>query len=105
MTDCCLHASNLDLTNWQGQEIGDTTQDLDPGVDENEDSFIQYPTDKIPGVYLESGDAELTGVDTDFDANPTGVKMDTGAYGEAYDAVPQKRNEVYQGNKLAVYGL
>jgi len=40
-------------------------------------------------------------VGRDLDAEPTGVKMDTGAYGsEAYDTVPHD-----QGNKIKVYGL
>ena len=43
-------------------------------------------------------DAELTGVDMEFDAKPTGVEVDTGAYGEAYDTVPQE-----QGNKIEVW--
>ena len=34
MTDRCLHASNLQLTNWQCQEINDTTQVFNPGVEE-----------------------------------------------------------------------
>jgi len=40
MTNCCLHASDLQLTNWQGQENGDITQVLDPGVDEKDDYFV-----------------------------------------------------------------
>ncbi len=51
-------------------------------------------------------DVEVTGVGKDLDAESTGVKVDTGAYGskaygsKAYDAVPQD-----QGNKIKVYGL
>ena len=44
--------------------------------------------------------AELTGVDTEFDAEPTGVQVDTCAYGKAYDTVPKE-----QGNEIQVYGL
>ena len=91
-----MHAKNLQLTNWQGQEIGDITQVLDLDVDENdnyfveypagelprpgvdvpvgdvnENSFVGYPTDKIPEVDIKSGDVKLPGVDTDFDAMPT----------------------------------
>ena len=96
---------------------------LDPGVDEsdervvaypageipgvevivsdiNEDSFVKHPIIEIPGVDVGSGNAKLPGVDTDFDAKPTGVEMDTGTYGEAYDAFPQE-----QGNKVEVDGL
>ena len=106
MTDFCRHANNLQFTNRRSREIGDITQVLDLGVDENdnyfvnyqageipgvdvpvsdvnEDSFVKYPTDKIPGMGVESGDAKLPGVGTDFDANPTGVEMDTGTYSKA----------------------
>ena len=124
MTDRQLHASDLQFTNWQDQEIGEVTQVLDPGVDVsdecvvaypageipevkvtvgdmNEDSSVKHPIIEIPGVDVESGNAKLPGVDTDFDAEPTGVEMDTGAYGgKSYDAVPQE-----QGNKIMVYGL
>ena len=56
-----------------------------PMCDENKDPSVEYPFDKIPGVNIESGDAEPTGVDTDqrtrvdtdLDANPTGVEEDT----------------------------
>ena len=44
--------------------------------------------------------AQLTGVDTDPDAKPTGVEEVACAYGKAYDAIFQK-----QGNKIEVYGL
>ena len=71
-----------------------------PMGDVNENPCAKYSTDKIPGVNVESGNAKLPGVDMDFDAKPTGVEMDTGAYGEAYDAVPQE-----QGNKVKVDGL
>ena len=76
-----------------------------PGVevtvgDKNEDSFVKYPIIKIPGVDAESSNAKLPGMDTDFDAESTGVEMDTGAYGEAYEAVPQE-----QGNTVEVDGL
>ena len=37
--------------------------------DVNEDSFVKYPADKIPGVDVKSGDTELPGVDIDLDAN------------------------------------
>ena len=112
MTDCQLYANHLQVTNWRGQEITDTTQVFNPGVDENDNYFVNYPvdglsgvevpvgdanenpcaeysTDKIPGVNIESGNAKLPGVDTDFDAEPTGVKMDMGEYSKAYDIVPQ----------------
>ena len=54
---------------------------------------------------VKSGDAQLTGVDNEFDAKPTGVELGepecaTDSYGNTYDAVPQE-----QGNKIQVYGL
>ena len=42
----CIGKDNpliLMFTNRYRQEIGDTTQDLDPGVGENEDSFVGNP--------------------------------------------------------------
>ena len=39
MTDCSLHASDLQSSNWHGQEMNDTTQVFDPSVDENEYYF------------------------------------------------------------------
>ena len=87
-----MHARDLQkLTIWQGQEIGNIAQALDPGVDEiskcfvvnpageiagvdvtvgdvSTDSFVKYPIVEIPGVDIEWGDAHLTGVDKDFDA-------------------------------------
>ena len=78
-----------------------------PGVEDtvgdmNEYFFVKYPIVDIPGMGIELGDAQLTGVDKYFDAKPTGVELEvaTGSYGKAYDAVPQE-----QGNKIKVYGL
>ena len=120
-----MHANDLKFTNRQGQEIGEVTQVLDPGVDEseervvaypagevpgvevtvgdiNEDSFVKYPIIKIPGVDIESGDAQLTGVDKDFGPEPTGVELEvaTDSYGKAYAIAPCK-----QRNKIKVYSL
>ena len=69
-----MYASDLQLTNWRGQKIVDTTQDLNPGGGnnegyENEDYLFKHPADEFPGEE-QAGDSELTGVDTDFDANP-----------------------------------
>ena len=110
MTDCCLHASNLQLTNQQGQEIGDITQVLDPGVEEidkcsvlypagelpavdvpvgnvSRNSCVEYPSDKITGVDVSLGEVAFPVVDKDFDAKNTGVEVKTGAYGGTHDAV------------------
>ena len=53
---------------------------------EDNDDVVDHSADEIPGVE-QAGDAEVTRVDVDFDAKPTGVEMDTG-HGEVYDAVP-----------------
>ncbi len=83
--------SILTFTNRHGQGIGDLAQDFEPHADEDGNSFVTHPNDKLPGVGMHSGDAELPGVDTDFDAKPTGVEVDTEAYGDA----PQEQNKVY----------
>jgi hypothetical protein len=83
--------SILTFTNRHGQDIGDPAQDFEPRADEDDDSFVAHPNDELPGVDVQSGDAELPGVDTDFDAEPTGVEVDTEAYGD----VPQEQNKVY----------
>jgi hypothetical protein len=81
----------LIFTNRHGQDIGDLAQDFEPCADEDDNSFVAHPNDELPGVDVHSGDAELPGVDTDFYAKPTGVEVDTEAYGD----VPQEQNEVY----------
>jgi hypothetical protein len=83
--------SILTFTNRHGQDIGDLAQDFEPRVDEDDDSFVAHPNDELPGVDVHLGDAELPGVDTDFDAKPIGVEVDTEAYGD----VPQEQNKVY----------
>ncbi len=60
--------SILTFTNRHGQDIGDLAQDFEPCADEDDNSFVAHPSDKLPGVDVQSGDAELPGVDTDFDA-------------------------------------
>jgi hypothetical protein len=83
--------SILTFTNRHGQDIGDLAQDFEPCADEDDYSFAAHPNDELPGVNVHSGDAELPGVETDFDAEPTGVEVDTEAYGD----VPQEQNKVY----------
>ena len=83
--------SILTFTSRHGQDIGDLAQDFEPRMDEDDDSFVAHPNDELPGVDVQLGDAELPGVDTDFDAKPTGVEVDTEAYGN----VPQEQNKVY----------
>ena len=50
---------------------------------------------------IKSGDAQLTGVDKDFDAKPKGVRLEAAnnSYNEAYAAVQE------QGSKINVYVL
>jgi hypothetical protein len=83
--------SILTFTNWHGQDIGDLTQDFEPCADEDDDSFVAHPNGELPGVDVQLGDAELPGVDTDFDAKPKGVEVDIEAYGN----VSQEQNEIY----------
>ncbi len=83
--------SILTFTNRHGQGIGDLTQDFEPRVDEDDDSYVAHPNDKLTGVDVHLGDDELPGVNTDFDTEPTGVEVDTEAYGD----VPQEQNKVY----------
>ncbi len=71
----------MTFTNQHGQDIGDHAQDFEPHADQDDDSFVAHPNDKLPGVGVQLSDAELPGVDTDFDAKPTGVEVDTEAYG------------------------
>ncbi len=65
---CKNEPSILTFTNQHDQDIGDLAQDFEPRVNEDEDSFVAHPIDKLPGVDVRSGDAELPRVDTDFDA-------------------------------------
>ncbi len=83
--------SILTFTNRHRQDIGNLAQDFEPRADEDDDSFVAHPNDKLTGVGVHSGDDELPGVDTDFDTKPTGVEVDTEAYGD----VPQEQNKVY----------
>jgi hypothetical protein len=83
--------SILTFTNRHGQNIGDLAQDFEPCAEEDDDSFVAHPNDELTGVDVHLGDAELPGVGTDFDTKPTGVEVDTEAYGD----VPQEQNEVY----------
>ncbi len=82
-----IERSILTFTDWRGQEIGDHPQDFEPSGDDD-NSVVKHLTDEIPGVEpAPEDDAELPGVDTDFDAKPTGVEVDS-------DYVPQELAEV-----------
>ena len=80
--------SILTFTNQQGHGIGDHPQDIDPGGDDDDDSAIEFILDVIPRENpVPEDDAQLPGVDTDFDAKPTRVEVDS-------DYAPQELNEV-----------
>ncbi len=79
--------SILTFTDRHGREIGDHPQDYEPSGNDD-DSLVELISDVIPGVDpTPEDDTELPGVDTDFDAEPTGVEVDS-------DYVPQELTEV-----------
>ncbi len=63
--------SILTFTNWHGWDIGDLAQDFEPRADEDGNSFVAHPNDKLIEVDVNLGDYELPGMDTDFDTEPT----------------------------------
>jgi hypothetical protein len=79
--------SILTFTNRHGQEIDDHPQDYEPSANDD-NSVVELISDVIPGVDpTPEDDVELPGVDTDFDAKPTGVEVDS-------DYAPQDLTEV-----------
>jgi hypothetical protein len=69
--------SILTFTNQHGREIGDHPQDYEPSGNDD-DSVAKLILDVIPGLDpTPEDDAELPGVDMDFDAKPTGVELDS----------------------------
>ena len=79
--------SILTFTNRHSQEIGDTTQDFDPGVDD--DTGIEPLADEITGVEQPpNDDGESTGVG--FDAAPTGVEVEAD-HGDVHEPVPKSK--------------
>ena len=72
--------SILTFTNRHGEEIGDTTQDFDHGV-ENE-SDIDPLADEFTGV----DDTNDRPTEMDFDGEPTGVDFDTEPTGVEVEA-------------------
>ncbi len=82
-----LEPSILTFTNRQGREIGDNLQDFEPSGDDD-NSVVKHLTDEFPGVVsAPKDDAVLPGVDTDFDAKPIGVAVES-------NYVPQEYAEV-----------
>ena len=97
--------SILTFTNRHGQEIGDTTQDFDPGVNDELTGVDQMGNAEPAGVDTDF-DMEPTGVDfdtkptgVDFDAEPTGVKVEAD-HGNVHDPVPQEQVETHQGDRM-----
>ncbi len=77
----------MTFTDRHAWEIGDHPQDVEPSGNDD-DSVVNLILDVIPGVDpTPDEDAELPGVDTDFDAEPTGVEVDS-------DYVSQELTEV-----------
>jgi hypothetical protein len=87
----------LTFTDWHDWEIGDHPQDFEPRGDDDE-SVVEHLQDVLPGVDPTSeDDAELPGVDTDFDAKLTGVEVDTDFVSQEFnmvDGLRQKDQEV-----------
>ncbi len=72
-----VEPSILTFTNRCGREIGDNPQDFELSGDDD-DSVAKHITDAFPGVVpAPEDDAVLPGVNTDFDAEPTGVEVDS----------------------------
>ncbi len=69
--------SILTFTNQHGQDIRDNPQVFEPSGDD-EDSVVKHLADEFPGVVPAPEDeAVLPSLDTDFDAKPTGVEVDS----------------------------
>ncbi len=82
-----VEPSILTFTDQRGREIGDHPQEFEPSGDDD-NSVVKHLTDEFPGVVpAPEDDAALPGVVCDFDAEPTGVEVDS-------DYVPQKFAEV-----------
>ena len=98
--------SILTFTNRHGQEIGDTTQDFDPGVDD--DTGLEPLADVITGVEQTNDNGEYTGVvestGVDFGTEPTGVEVEAD-HGDVHEPVPQEQVKTYQGDKMDGLGL
>jgi hypothetical protein len=87
------------FTNRHGQEIGDTTQNFDPGVDDN--TGIEPLADEITGVEQTNDNGESTGVfeptGVDFNTEPTGVEVEAD-HSDVQRPVSQEHEEMYQGD-------
>jgi hypothetical protein len=89
------------FTNRHGEEIGDTTQDFDPGEDidditgvDSEITGVEQPN-VIP-TEVDDFDNELPGVDF---PDPTGVEVETN-HDDIYDSVPQRHDDNGLGEQV-----
>ncbi len=77
----------MTFTNRCGQEIGNNPKDFEPSGDDD-DSVVKHLIDEFPGVVpVPEDDAGLPGVDTDFDAELSGVEVDSNYAPQEYAAV------------------
>jgi hypothetical protein len=98
----------LTFTNRHGDEIGDTTQDFDPGEDNDEITGVVDENtgveqiNEVPMETTDDLDGEHTGVD--FDAEPTGVEDETN-HDDIYDSVPQGQDNNGLGQQVPTPGV
>jgi hypothetical protein len=86
--------SILTFTDWGGRQIGDHPQDIGPpSVDDDDDSAGELISDVIPEDPAPEDDAELPGVDTNFDVKPTGVEVDSGYAPNKIHTLRPQRNQ------------
>jgi hypothetical protein len=89
----------LTFTNQQGHDICDSNpQDINSVGILDDNSIIIHPSVEIPGVDVTMDPAEMSGVDPDFDVEPTGVDMDT-------DAWAMDTNVPVDDNAITIDGL
>ncbi len=88
-----VEPSILTFTDWHGWEIGDHPQDLEPCGDDD-GSADEHLQDVLPGVEPTPEDhAEVPGLDTNFDAKPTGVKVDSEYVSQEHTGVDGLRQQ------------
>ncbi len=72
-----VEPSILTFTNKHGRDIGDNPLDFEPSGDDDY-YVVEHLTGEFPGVVPALEDnAVLPGVDTEFDAKPRGVEIDS----------------------------
>jgi hypothetical protein len=90
----------LTFTNWHGWDIGDHPHNFEPcGYDDN--SVVGHHQDVLPGLDpTPEDDAELPGVDTNFDAEPTGVEVDSDYVSQEHTRVDGLGNKIKRWRQL-----